>query len=816
MQTKKWYTVRKRALALSEVDDALVSTATYDGCALVLIGHPEETARIGQRCLAKRNDLVVLYIDIIGDGIRIELRNPTMETILNALHDLVERSSNGNDERVARIRLPLAISPEATLMNEAGEHHRPSLMQVTIDWIHAALQAAVERTTVNTGDVQGLSLTRASLLESLRESPDYFVYQGSKNETLYHELRLAETRSEHLALAYCALGLEPIEYRLMALALAPELDIRFQRCFGFLLDDLSRHSGTLGLYRNLLGASPSVSGEMSAYAALSRWSIFESVGGRPTYADEPIRLDPYLAQWLLGDRSALANDLRVRRVLRERPWLGVDILRAAVARTNIDSLYERARTLLGAKWFLLGGNDAPAWRALFELAALNHAADPLRIELARLGNVDVSEIAECAVCVSRMSLLLGGLLVVDASNLGDSAEDDERARLFFRMLGDRGRQATVICSDVARMAPLLESQAYEMSDGPAMTAMERIEAFRAAASGADVQLTEETAEQLANQYPLCADGLEVATQLAAGYIAIGEVDDSKLAHFVTACKNLASEGLSTLAERIEPVFSLEQIVLPMDRKEQLHEIVSHVQLAPKVLNDWNFGRQLPYGRGVTALFYGPSGTGKTMAAMGIAQQLRTQLLRIDLSRVVSKYIGDTEKNIDRVFADAERSGSAILVDEADALLGKRGEVKDAHDRYANIEVAYLLQRIESYEGLVILTTNMRQNLDTAFLRRLRFIVEFPRPDADARECIWRQCLPQESHQLDDAAFRLLARKIDLTGGHIRQITLRAAFIAVAGNTHIALSHIDRAAQAEYAKLGMPPADLGLAQLRRAA
>src|SRR6185369_10628125 len=164
---------------------------------------------------------------------------------------------------------------------------------------------------------------------------------------------------------------------------------------------------------------------------------------------------------------------------------------------------------------------------------------------------------------------------------------------------------------------------------------------------------------------------------------------------------------------------------------------------------------------VAALFHGPSGTGKTMAAMGVAHRLGIQLLRLDFSRVVSKYIGDTEKNIDRVFTDAGRSGAAILIDEADALLGKRSEVKDAHDRYANIEVAYLLQRMETFEGLAILTTNLRQNLDPSFLRRLRFVVDFPRPDSAARMQIWRQCLPEESHVLDDIDFRQLARKIDL-------------------------------------------------------
>jgi len=249
---------------------------------------------------------------------------------------------------------------------------------------------------------------------------------------------------------------------------------------------------------------------------------------------------------------------------------------------------------------------------------------------------------------------------------------------------------------------------------------------------------------------------------------------------------------------------------------QLNEIVEHVRLAQQVLDGWKFREQLPYGRGVSALFFGASGTGKTMAAMGIARELGIQILRLDLSRVVSKYIGDTEKNLDRVFTDAQRSGAAILIDEADALFGKRSEVKDAHDRYANIEVAYLLQRMEAFDGLAILTTNMKKNLDQAFTRRLRFMVDFPRPDVDAREQIWRQCLPKESHEISDGEFRQLARRIDLTGGQIRQATLRAAFIAAAAGRRINIEHIAHATNAELAKLGMPPVDIDLTRLRRAA
>jgi SpoVK/Ycf46/Vps4 family AAA+-type ATPase len=193
-----------------------------------------------------------------------------------------------------------------------------------------------------------------------------------------------------------------------------------------------------------------------------------------------------------------------------------------------------------------------------------------------------------------------------------------------------------------------------------------------------------------------------------------------------------------------PKFALDDVILPRPGRDQLDEIVANVRLASRVLDQWGFGEKLPYGRGVAVLFHGPSGTGKTMAAQGIAGELGIEIFALDLSRVVSKYIGDTEKNIDAVFTDAQRSGAAVLINEADALFGKRSEVKDAHDRYANIEVAYLLQRMEDFEGLAILTTNIRQNLDPAFLRRLRFVIEFPRPDAASREEIWKQCLPEKS------------------------------------------------------------------------
>jgi SpoVK/Ycf46/Vps4 family AAA+-type ATPase len=314
-------------------------------------------------------------------------------------------------------------------------------------------------------------------------------------------------------------------------------------------------------------------------------------------------------------------------------------------------------------------------------------------------------------------------------------------------------------------------------------------------------------------YPLSADAIDRAVALAVATLGAGNTAEDHRAALGRACGRVASPEPPRFARRAEATLGLGDVVLPPDRHAQLHEIVAHVRCAPQVLETWGFGAQLPYGRGVAALFHGPSGTGKTMAAQAIANALGAELYVVDLSRVVSKYIGESEKNLDSVFTDAERSGAVLLFDEADALFGKRSEIKDAHDRYANIEVAYLLQRMEAYAGLAVLTSNYRQNLDPAFTRRLRFIVEFPKPDAHAREQIWKKCLPAAAPLAKDVDLRLLARRVDVAGGTIRLATLRAAFAAAEERAPaIEMRHIIKATVAEVRKLGMPTAERDLIEI----
>ncbi len=268
-----------------------------------------------------------------------------------------------------------------------------------------------------------------------------------------------------------------------------------------------------------------------------------------------------------------------------------------------------------------------------------------------------------------------------------------------------------------------------------------------------------------------------------------------------ACRVQARPRLDDLAQRIEPVADWDDLVLPEVQRQLLREIAAHVRRRATVYETWGVGSRGTRGLGISALFAGASGTGKTLAAEVLAHELRLDLYRIDLSSVVSKYIGETEKNLRRVFDAAEEGGAVLLFDEADALFGKRSEVKDSHDRYANIEVSYLLQRMEAYRGLAILTTNLKSALDTAFLRRIRFIVHFPFPDGEQRAEIWRRIFPRPmpTKNLDVSK---LAR-LNVTGGNIRNIMLNAAFLAADANEPVRMMHLLRAASTEYAKLEKP-------------
>jgi SpoVK/Ycf46/Vps4 family AAA+-type ATPase len=266
-------------------------------------------------------------------------------------------------------------------------------------------------------------------------------------------------------------------------------------------------------------------------------------------------------------------------------------------------------------------------------------------------------------------------------------------------------------------------------------------------------------------------------------------------------RHASSSRLGELAARLEPGYRWEDLVLPERQHELLHSISAYLRHRDRVLSEWGYERTVARTQGLKVLFAGESGTGKTMAAQVLGAELGLDLFRVDLATVVSKYIGETEKNLERIFAAADGSNAILFFDEADALFGKRSEVSDSHDRYANIEVAYLLQRMEAYPGAVILATNFKRNIDDAFIRRLDFVVDFPFPEAEDRKRIWRLVVPLEAPLADDVDLDFLATQFKLSGGAIRNCSLAAAFQAADEDAEIAMHHLVRAVAQEYGKQG---------------
>jgi hypothetical protein len=288
---------------------------------------------------------------------------------------------------------------------------------------------------------------------------------------------------------------------------------------------------------------------------------------------------------------------------------------------------------------------------------------------------------------------------------------------------------------------------------------------------------------------------------AAEVLAVAHGADKAIAPLWELCRVQLRARLDSLAQRIQSASTWDDLILPDGETRVLRTIAAQLRQRIAVYEDWGFAAKNSRGLGISALFAGPSGTGKTMAAEVLANKLFLDLYRIDLSSVVSKYIGETEKNLRRVFDAAEESGAILLFDEADALFGKRSEVKDSHDRYANIEVSYLLQRMEAYRGLAILTTNMKSALDPAFLRRIRFVVQFPFPDEAERAAIWRRVFPAAT-PTDGLDWAQLA-KLRIAGGNIRNIALNAAFLAADAGQPVQMTHLMAATRSEYAKMERP-------------
>lgn len=770
--------------------------------ALIVVG---ELAPAVDVFLAQRRPKFFSHIDIGGDVVRFDVSGLSLDGLFDELRRQV-RNNNGGAE--GRLDYQLVAEAHGTVREPrlvAVEPLRSELTGLVLTWLDAALLRQVQRTPHAEGDIPGVARTLASA-EALLKSPAAQTVNAPNDpaevaeEALFDALDEPNAAHEPLTRCLSRFHLTRAEMKLLMLALAPELDVRYHTVFGVLCEEMGRRSPSLGLACAVAGDPAGMRALIAETQGLTLWRLLET-GAQLPRAEDPLRLDPTLLAWLAADADALIRDPRLREVLSEDAWRGAELLCRREDLAASGRLFEALVQEQDWDWLVLSGPDAAGWRAHLELAARDLKLDLLRVSLLAVARQPPADARECVVRIARAARALDLVIAIDAEATDPEIDTVAALRLIAVTLAELDQRAVLVTPDPDRFAAALHGRSvnwFERED-PGHAGL--VSNYLAAAADAGLTLAPADAERLASAFPLSLPQIEDALALALVEGAATAPAARQYELIAAKCRRVASPGLPRFARRISPTYTLDQVVLPAEWHAQLTELVGHVSHSAQVMNAWGFGAQMSYGRGVAALFSGPSGTGKTMAAQAIASALQTEAFLVDLSRVVSKFIGESEKNLDVVFGEAERAGAVLVFDEADAIFGKRSEIKDAHDRYANIEVAYLLQRIEAYSGLVILTTNFKQNLDTAFLRRLRFLVEFPKPDAAAREAIWRQCLPAAAPVDQDIDFAALASGLDVAGGAIRQITLRAAFAAAREGSSIGMRHLLAAARAELVKLG---------------
>jgi hypothetical protein len=583
-------------------------------------------------------------------------------------------------------------------------------------------------------------------------------------------------------------GLSRFERDAILLCLAPELDPAFERIYAYVQDDNARTYPCAHLAAALFAgegeaAAETTFGPQSALLRFGLVVVEPAPHPGTALAARPLRLPPRIVEYARGTNHI---DDAVAGLVRP--------VSAAPLSPAHTELVERLQRALERSPSRRPGVNLVGPSGCGKRAVARGLCERLGLQLLAVDTTQVPPSGPAREEALRLLQREAALLRL-AFYLAEPADAHDRAAVVsFDDLIERLRPFVIVGSE-RRLA----SKRYLPAAVPAPGTREQRSLWNDALSSAGVPPRPVT-DALAQQFhfgPAAIVGAVGAARARAALRGTGPegVGDSDL---WDAGRDQAAWSLDDLAQRLTPAARWDDIVLPEDVLTQLREIAAQVANRAQVYDRWGFSLQLGRGRGITALFGGPSGTGKTMAAEILASELELDLYRVDLAGLMDKYVGETEKNLRSVFDAAERSGSILFFDEADALFGKRTEVKDSHDRYANIEVNYLLQRMEDYRGLAILATNRKAVLDRAFLRRLRFLVDFTFPDATSRRRIWEKVFPEDA-ELGKLDFAGLAR-LELSGGHIKTIAVNAAFLAADEHVPIAMTHVMHAARREYAKL----------------
>lgn len=626
--------------------------------------------------------------------------------------------------------------------------------------------------------------------------------------------RKAASAERHvfLPIAYMSsvFALNEVEQNLVMLCLAVELDRKYERIFGFLADDLTVRLPNVGLAIQLVCRSPDeMRAARLAFATdgkLARYILAKEDGepfGR-SLLSKPLSLDRRIATFLL-DTGAIDQELQSMAAIHypDEPMEKIIVHRDVQEQlSSFVSFMAKSRqegeASVGVHLYGLPGSG----KRLHVRHACAKRGKNLIIADLRLVAAEADRFEQKLVRVLREARLHQSALAFTHTDILYPEEPDagakDRLRTFQDELDAFPLPLFLLSETKVRLEWESRTRVWLEKELPVPDERERITLWRTFGETSGLSYRENW-PGMAAKFRFTPGQIRSALDDAA----ILSVWENKEAPAVLdqACYRQIRHRLERKAVRIEPRYTWDDIILPDEQKDLLRNACNQVKYRALVYGEWGFERKLAYGKGLSMLYAGPPGTGKTMSAQVVAKELRMELYKIDLSQVVSKYIGETEKNLHEIFGEARKSGAILFFDETDALFGKRSEVKDAHDKYANIETAYLLQKMEEYDGISVMATNLLNNIDEAFLRRINYVIKFPFPDAEYREKIWRATFPKETPLSDDLDFRWLAHKYEIAGGNIKNVVLSAAFLAAEKEEAVCMRHIVSAVRHELQKSG---------------
>ncbi|MCI0441146.1 MAG: AAA family ATPase [Chloroflexi bacterium] len=613
------------------------------------------------------------------------------------------------------------------------------------------------------------------------------------------------------------LELNRFEARVVMLCLAPELDLKYETLYSYVQNDVGKKRPTVNLALTLFcGSLPERIACRALFAGASPLVGMglvhvgdDSSAPHQGFLSSFLSADQRLVDYLLYDESGDTIEPQIAQFTRlaDSPVSWESVVFPPGVEEQVSALVERLPTLAsngrGAVLQIVG----PAGTGKKTIARAVCGALERRLLVVDCAGLLDSDLppARVAALAFREALLQQAVLYLDSFHL--LVEDGARQRSALAAVAShlRDERGLAVLGGVVPWRPEnhLEGKSFLTLEVPYPDYAERVRLWEIHLNGHRDAIGDEEIAALSGKFRLRGGQIRQAVATARDLARLSSASDATLApeDLHAASRWHSSQRLAALARKIEPSYGWDDIVLPPDQKTQLHEICSQFSNTALVYGDWGFQSKTSLGKGLNILFAGSSGTGKTMAADIMAGALGLDLYKIDLSAIVSKYIGETEKNLDRIFQEAQDSNAVLFFDEADALFGKRSEVKDSHDRYANIEISYLLQKMEEYQGIVILATNFRKNMDDAFVRRMHFVLEFPVPEEEDRLEIWRRVFPPQAPTSDDFDLRFVAKQFKLAGGNIKNIAVTSAFLAAQDGRPIGMEQIMLATKREYQKMG---------------